>query len=1222
MALLRHGFVLCIYFLQFVCANHTYAQNHTQTPTKAFEFQNETRVEESCPEALLYQIKKQDLKAGGSKLSEWLGLNFSGIDMSRGCRFLLTKTFPTPQDLESFFLSQNEINLGRRGSQPFVSQCMARAKLSTDQQYAALTEYYYTMNRVSRSAQAQLGVITFADRMLGLPPLKDTEIPYDKNLPGSRQYYWDTRNNPDCQKSAKEDFNAMVQDTQKALFKLSAIEAEEKLYQGSRTQRALPPNPQRLAQLKKAREAILRTVYWLESPNFSNLIGKRYIHPRSGTKDQWSAEYLSERLSNHLRELKSGAQNEIKQLSSVASCLHSSAADVDCIAQTAPHLLKTLPMNMEQLFSKPEKSASDSDLKKYQAALALGAGECRAKNREEKAKANQVASDAIVQTVLTVATAGAGHVYHASKAAMGAAAAGAATKLPVAVQMARGFTLGADTAWLGVSGQDALNECNKIIQTTLAFNQHNQHSSPTTSCQSSMSASNPVFADRSCTLSAIMAAVDGLPFVPDGVAKAVIGGSKASLKAADKIEDVVHDVVQQSPEPGGTLFLRKVEGKDGQARIEVLRHEVQAGQLSAAEARSLDHQQDVIRSIDTSPGAARILNDAENLKHSGLHKEEYLRAVAAGIDDSDFGKRTQGVELFLKESADSNLLLNVLSGKKFQEGTDGFASQKALRELLDEAGFSGKWLLNQNLSANEIRQAANEARVLTGFLHEFPGMVNAIKDYEKALKLAPNAASRARVTSFFKERIKANLFHNGPESGFWSRITTLFVPGALSKAPTNSTKSFFDGTVFKSVDGKLQYPGPLNSAGVVHATADRLSQGTGGGMLKIYDEIAGFTAPTEIVRQMVWDNPTGTIEQLKHLAQIANNTPHVSAGTREMMTRNVALAATRVADFQSTIQQRIKKVFNADGSVDATKIEIDGVVYSNEQKAEVHAAFIKVVEETEVQLKPMAPFPELAPHNNPGRFDPSSHTFDPRSQSVVVDSNVGIASTPEAREIGIEARTLPKDKFDAFVAEMDKKIEEFNGKAEAITLDNPATMEANFNARMQLSTQAQFYREAKEAATNTGSYAFAEKRGKVSPQSAAPLREYPVDIRQTLKRSETELRDMPRAERDRVLDWVSRLSSEKRQELMKDVLLRDLRKRHQLAQTQKLTMPSDSQLQNMAASLQTIRSPNSAKPYYTYTANELLEKRNAMLAVLKKEGIPDKVAKELVEKYLRLGLLD
>lgn len=228
---------------------------------------------------------------------------------------------------------------------------------------------------------------------------------------------------------------------------------------------------------------------------------------------------------------------------------------------------------------------------------------------------------------------------------------------------------------------------------------------------------------------------------------------------------------------------------------------------TSAEKKSLLHQKDLV-SLGRNP---QVYSAASELGFD-------MKALERGMIDSDMGKLASVRNQFVNGSSESREFIRVLQGKN--SGQEG----RAFRKILDEAGFQGKTFLPAHLTEEQIEMVFKNHPIMGGYLHELPGMQAAIRDL-RTLKISQTE---------FERRIKANLFHNGPQAGFWDDLTQKYVPGALKSGGADA-QSFLKGTVFEG----SRYPAPISPEGILHTIGDRLSQGTAGGISKIYDEVAG-----------------------------------------------------------------------------------------------------------------------------------------------------------------------------------------------------------------------------------------------------------------------------------------------------------------------------------------------------------------------------------------------
>ncbi len=256
------------------------------------------------------------------------------------------------------------------------------------------------------------------------------------------------------------------------------------------------------------------------------------------------------------------------------------------------------------------------------------------------------------------------------------------------------------------------------------------------------------------------------------------------------------------------------------------------GKLTTKEIESLKHQKDLVDAMNNPEIAKRI-------EASGVD----IDALTKGILDSDYGKLESGKKLLTEKSMDSDHLLDILRGK------DQSRSGQAYRKHMTEIGRAGETDLNPALTNNDQRAVMSKFPILTGQLHELPGMSRAFKDFESGL-----ITERQLI-----DRLNANRGHNhsGLEAGskaskgisgneitpFWQNLEGKFIPMSLKNDP--AAFKFYENTVYDSgkrtAEGVVipKYVNPNQQSVIIHSVFDRLSQGTGGGNIKIFYETAG-----------------------------------------------------------------------------------------------------------------------------------------------------------------------------------------------------------------------------------------------------------------------------------------------------------------------------------------------------------------------------------------------
>jgi hypothetical protein len=367
-----------------------------------------------------------------------------------------------------------------------------------------------------------------------------------------------------------------------------------------------------------------------------------------------------------------------------------------------------------------------------------------------------------------------------------------------------------------------------------------------------------------------------------GVGAAAKLASKQSLKAASL--------------PGSAAYTKTLP------KVESYLDKLSAGAASPKETASVLHQRDLTDFAQSQYARQVVAQTSTNVD-----------ALMMGMLDSDVGKLSgEWKRAILSPSRQSDELLAMLKG----QGSSPAA--RAFQEIMQENGMAGKGLLNPALSNDQLREVLQKNPILQGYLHEVPGMSRAIEDL--------NSGRISKIE--FKERMKANLFHNGPHEGFWKLLGESFVPGAL-KNGDEGAKDFFKGTVFdggKNGDGvtTAKYPGPISAEGVFHTFVDRMSQGSRGGMLKIWDELGGQAFAENpamfmkdfpvnkmnMVPEMLVGNPTQTLKQLDALAARVKEMPQLSDVQRAAMGEMIAKGQDRLRAQLDFVNKRLQKTDN------------------------------------------------------------------------------------------------------------------------------------------------------------------------------------------------------------------------------------------------------------------------------------------------------------------------
>lgn len=306
---------------------------------------------------------------------------------------------------------------------------------------------------------------------------------------------------------------------------------------------------------------------------------------------------------------------------------------------------------------------------------------------------------------------------------------------------------------------------------------------------------------------------------------------------------------------------------------------------SAKEAFSIAHQADLLQAIDNLPVKKLLAQNGFD-----------IRKYVFGALDSDVGKLGEFWKSSLAHTPENLALASFL---KAQPSTKSGA---ALRAVLDRMGFQGKSLINPALSDQEVLDllAKPENRILWGAFHEFPGMKFAIEAYE-----------RGQITQQqFMDRIETNLFHNGPHEGFWG-----FFMGTLVPNNAKDSELLTRGTVFRKGEKVaehghilpvLEYPSPQCFECRVHTFFDRLSQGTAGGIKKIFAELATAPgSPLAKAKDLLTNNPASTIKQLQVLAALPNSGDRLKPGQILAIQDLTSAGSKRIAALQKFIASTV-----------------------------------------------------------------------------------------------------------------------------------------------------------------------------------------------------------------------------------------------------------------------------------------------------------------------------
>jgi len=250
-----------------------------------------------------------------------------------------------------------------------------------------------------------------------------------------------------------------------------------------------------------------------------------------------------------------------------------------------------------------------------------------------------------------------------------------------------------------------------------------------------------------------------------------------------------------------------------------------------------------------------LISDPEISRLLAIPRE----ATELGMLDSDKGKARVFKLLLTERSLKSDILFNFLTGRIDSK------SYRVLRRILDQSGYQERTLINHELTNDEIRTVFKDLPVLQSWLHDLPGVADAVIMHELGVL----------TESQFADQLTTNLFHNGPAAGFWGLFTNMLVPGAIKGSKNPNAYRLLENTVYLAANGQIVYPMSLSAGGIFHTIGDRLSQATNGGVTKIFFEIIAFTPALKAFADLSLNSPYKTIEQVEVLQKHITNMQHL-----------------------------------------------------------------------------------------------------------------------------------------------------------------------------------------------------------------------------------------------------------------------------------------------------------------------------------------------------------
>lgn len=329
-----------------------------------------------------------------------------------------------------------------------------------------------------------------------------------------------------------------------------------------------------------------------------------------------------------------------------------------------------------------------------------------------------------------------------------------------------------------------------------------------------------------------------------------------------------------------------------------------------SETTSIDHQKEILRAVQ---GKLKL-----DLEAIGFINSSFKR----GVIDSDLGKLTEFKKLLYLKSIKSDQLLSFLKGEGSKK------SKAVLKKILEKYPTHRRYILNPAMTNDALRKAFKKHVVLQHYLHELPGIADSLHYYE--LGILPE-------DEFIRE-LKTNLFHNGPHAGFWKFFSEQTLPSMIAK--DKSVKTFFLNTPYEGekIKGGFippRYPGPLSLEGYIHVAFDRLSQGTRGGVSKIFEEIRKYKGQSDVEKMssLLFDNPRSTQEQVSMLIDLATEDPNLNEGQRLKLIQVLEKIRTRLRSYISFVTENIE--FKIEGQLPVLKIrkgEQEFIIFKSSSK--------------------------------------------------------------------------------------------------------------------------------------------------------------------------------------------------------------------------------------------------------------------------------------------------
>lgn len=303
--------------------------------------------------------------------------------------------------------------------------------------------------------------------------------------------------------------------------------------------------------------------------------------------------------------------------------------------------------------------------------------------------------------------------------------------------------------------------------------------------------------------------------------------------------------------------------------------------INKRELNSLVHQRELVEGIEKNP---KILKELQDL---GLDTGAHYRACF----DSDMGKLLIYRELFTIPSEKSDFLF------KFLQGKVALKSWEVIKKAFQINKMKMGTFLNSDFSPSKLRSLFHTHPILISYLHEFPGMIDAVIAFELN-KLTENE---------FKTQILVNLGHAGPSEGYWKYLESVLLPKSFENDPELLKKLFTD-TIYmpenESVLHHPHYPAPALFDSYIAIFFDRMSQATRSGFIKIDQEVNGD--PLHAVNELLLKtNNLNTTKQIEHLKRSAMKNKIMNKEQREYVISLCNSGIKYLKNFKLFLQKQI-----------------------------------------------------------------------------------------------------------------------------------------------------------------------------------------------------------------------------------------------------------------------------------------------------------------------------